>query len=138
MGNNISNNISNIKNNNLPQLQRNDQKEIKSDDQFKNLLENKLNLKNVEKKLPIQSDLIFSKHAVERIRDRGISMQAEQVRKLEKAVDAASEKGSREALILMDDTAFIVSISNKTVITALDKESSKGNIFTNIDSTIMI
>jgi len=37
------------------------------------------------------------------------------------AVEKAKQKGVRESLILMKDMAFVVSIKNKTVITAMDE-----------------
>jgi flagellar operon protein len=82
--------------------------------------------------------LKFSSHALSRIRDRGIPMGNELMDKLEKAVNAAAEKGSRESLILSKDAAFIVSVKNKTVITVVDRNQTAGNVFTNIDSTVVI
>jgi flagellar operon protein len=82
--------------------------------------------------------LKFSAHALNRIRDRSISMDQALRDKLEKAVDTASQKGSKESLILSDNAAFIVSVKNKTVITALDRSQMNGNVFTNIDSTVVI
>jgi flagellar operon protein len=58
--------------------------------------------------------------------------------KLKEAVEKVGLKGSRESLILTDKAAFVVSVKNSTVITAVDRESLKENVFTNIDSTVMI
>ena len=38
----------------------------------------------------------------------------------------------------MDDSAFIMSVKNKTIVTAMDKSTLKENLFTNIDSTIIV
>jgi flagellar operon protein len=57
--------------------------------------------------------------------------------KLEKAVAGAASKGSRDSLILMKNLAFIVNIPNRTVITAMDGENMKENVFTNIDSAVI-
>ncbi|HEY8278956.1 MAG TPA: TIGR02530 family flagellar biosynthesis protein [Bdellovibrionota bacterium] len=84
------------------------------------------------------SALKFSSHALNRIKDRSISMGSELMSKLEKAVDTAAQKGSKESLILSNDAAFIVSVKNKTVITVLDRNQMNGNVFTNIDSTVVI
>lgn len=84
------------------------------------------------------SGLKFSNHAVERMRSRGVNFNAEQIKKLEGAVKKASEKGSRDSLVLMNDTALIVSVKNRTVVTVVDKASLKDNVFTNIDSTIVV
>lgn len=89
-------------------------------------------------KTPEPGQLKFSSHALSRIRDRGIPMGNELMDKLEKAVNAAAEKGSRESLILSKDAAFIVSVKNKTVITVVDRNQTAGNVFTNIDSTVVI
>jgi flagellar operon protein len=84
------------------------------------------------------ASLKFSAHALNRIKDRSISMSDELKGKLEKAVDTAAQKGSKESLILSNDAAFIVSVKNKTVITVLDRNQMSGNVFTNIDSTVVI
>lgn len=85
-----------------------------------------------------KSDLKFSSHAMNRIRERSISMNKEQLAKLEKAVDTAAEKGAKESLVLTPEAAFIVSVKNKTVITVLDRNAMVGNVFTNIDSTVVV
>jgi flagellar operon protein len=58
--------------------------------------------------------------------------------KITAAVGKAREKGSRDSLILMSDLALVVSVRNNTVITAVDGESLKDNVFTNIDSAVII
>lgn len=82
--------------------------------------------------------LSFSKHAIERIQSRQIGMGPEKMQRLEKAFDKAASKGSKNTLVLMDDNAFIMSVKNKTIVTAMDKAGLKENLFTNIDSTIII
>jgi len=82
--------------------------------------------------------LKFSAHALNRIKDRSIAMDQNLRDKLEKAVNTAAEKGSKESLILSNDAAFIVSVKNKTVITVLDRSQMSNNVFTNIDSTVVI
>ena len=82
--------------------------------------------------------LKFSAHAIERMRSRGISMNPETLEKLNGAVDKAEKKGAKETLVLTQDAALIVNIKNRTVITAMDKGALKDNVFTNIDSTVVI
>lgn len=82
--------------------------------------------------------LRFSQHALERMANRGIAFKPEDIVKLNEAVDRAAKKGSRESLVLMGDNAFIVSVKNKTVVTAMDREAMKENVFTNIDSTVIV
>ena len=80
----------------------------------------------------------FSGHALERLQKRNIVLTPETVEKLNLAVQKAEAKGSRESLVLMDNLALIVSIKNHMVITAIDGENIKENVFTNIDSAIII
>src|SRR5690606_9272855 len=82
--------------------------------------------------------LKFSNHAIERIKSRGIQMGPEQLQKLEQAVEKAESKGAKETLVLMGSSALIVNIKNKTVVTALDQNMMKENVFTNIDSTVIL
>jgi flagellar operon protein len=82
-------------------------------------------------------ELKFSAHASSRLKSRGIEVTPEVQQKLEKAVAGAESKGSRDSLIIVKDLAFIVNVPNKTVITAMDGESIKDNVFTNIDSTVI-
>ncbi|AVX20767.1 MULTISPECIES: TIGR02530 family flagellar biosynthesis protein [Carboxydocella] len=82
--------------------------------------------------------LKFSGHALERLglRNSTISERAQQ--KLEDAVAKAAAKGAKEALIWLDNTAYVVSIKNRTVITAVTKEAMKENVFTNIDCAVIM
>jgi flagellar operon protein len=80
----------------------------------------------------------FSNHAIERMRTRGISFTPEDMTRLSDAVGKAAAKGSKDSLILMNDSALIVSVKNNTVVTVMDKNALKENVFTNIDSTIVM
>jgi flagellar operon protein len=82
--------------------------------------------------------LKFSNHAIERMRDRGITLKPEDMVKLNDAVEKAAKKGSKESLMLLGDNALIVSIKNKTIVTAMDKDSMKDKVFSNIDSTMIL
>ncbi len=82
--------------------------------------------------------LKFSNHAIERMQSRGISFDPAQMEKIEQAVQKASAKGSKNSLLLMDDSALIVSVKDKTVVTVLDRQNMKENVFTNIDSTVVL
>jgi len=86
-----------------------------------------------------QKQLKFSKHALARLQNREIRLDETQLDKLYQAVDKAEKKGARESLILFrENLALVVSIKNRTVITAMDGESIKENVFTNIDSAVII
>ncbi len=84
------------------------------------------------------SELKFSKHASQRLDQRGIEMSAEQSERLENGVQMASEKGIKESLVIVDSLAFIVNIPNQTVVTAMEQSESMENIFTNIDGAVII
>ena len=79
----------------------------------------------------------FSKHALQRITSRGITLDGTKIQKLDAALSAASSKGATESLVLMDELALIVSVKNRTVITAMASRETKGNVFTSIDSTVI-
>lgn len=79
-----------------------------------------------------------SAHAAQRLRSRNITLGQKDMEKITQAVDKARDKGARESLILYGDVVLIASIQNRTVITAMDRESSRENVFTNIDSAVLI
>lgn len=91
-----------------------------------------------DKQLVKSQELKFSKHAQERLSLRNIKLNQEAIAKLNNAVDRAADKGAKESLILMNDLAFVVSVKNKTVITAINGDSIKENVFTNIDSAVIV
>ena len=82
----------------------------------------------------------FSQHALQRLQERNIKLGQAELAKLGNAIDKASQKGAKESVVFMNNNnlALVVSVKNKTVITAMDGASIKENIFTNIDSAIMI
>ena len=81
----------------------------------------------------------FSGHAIKRLESRNIDVsENDRLERLNKGVELAAEKGSEESLILVDSTAFIVSIKNNRVITTVTADDLKGNVFTNIDSTVIV
>ena len=85
------------------------------------------------------SGVKFSLHALQRLNSRKIQLDSNQLNKLSQAVEKAAQKGANESLILMNDSlAFVVSVKNKTVITAMDGATIKDNVFTNIDSAVII
>ncbi len=83
------------------------------------------------------TDLQFSKHALERVQRRGIELDPATLSRLSAGVGRAASKGSRDSLVLVDGTAFVVSVSNRTVITAVGSQQMKDNVFTNIDSAVI-
>lgn len=87
----------------------------------------------------LQSQMVrFSHHAEERLQQRGIEFKPEQLAKIQSAIDKAAAKGAKDSLMLINDTALIVNIKNRTVVTAVDGASMKDNLFTQIDSAVII
>lgn len=84
------------------------------------------------------SSLKFSNHAVERMTSRGVFFNQAELSQISEAVKRAAAKGSKDSLILTDKAALIVSVKNNTVVTVMDKAALKENVFTNIDSTIVM
>ena len=109
------------------QIQHNKKKDSKKNS-FKDLLKNKLNKDNLN----------FSKHAQKRINARDMKVEDKELTKLKEGVAKAKEKGGQESLIMVDDNAYIVSIDNETVITAMGEDDIKDNVFTNIDSAVIM
>jgi flagellar operon protein len=83
----------------------------------------------------LQEQLVhFSHHAESRLEQRGIQLQPEQLAKIGSAIDQAAAKGAKDALMLMGSVA----LPNRIVVTALDGNSMKDNVFTKIDSAVVI
>ncbi len=79
----------------------------------------------------------LSAHAQQRLRQADLDLGGEAADRLRNAVERAEKKGARESLILLDDLAFVVSVKNKTVITAVEGGRARENVFTNIDSVVI-
>lgn len=92
----------------------------------------------VLEKSSLNGQLQFSKHAQQRLTARNISLAPQQLTTLSNAVEKAAQKGAKESLVLMNDLAFIVSVKNRTVVTAVDGNKLRDNVFTNIDSAVII
>ncbi|MGN1086427.1 MAG: TIGR02530 family flagellar biosynthesis protein, partial [Porcipelethomonas sp.] len=73
-----------------------------------------------------------------RVMERNIDLSDENIERLNEGVKLAGEKGLDDTLILLDNAAFIVSVRNNTVITTVNKDEMTGNVFTNIDGTVVI
>lgn len=80
----------------------------------------------------------FSSHAQKRIEERKISIDDAEMAKLQRGIDKLKEKGGRESVVVVNDNAYVVSVKNNTVVTIIDESSLKENVFTNIDSMIML
>lgn len=83
------------------------------------------------------TDVRFSKHALQRVERRGIELDPSTLARLDAGVTLAAGKGARESLVLVDGTAFVVAVPNRTVVTAVDHEHMREQVFTNIDSAVI-
>ncbi|MGN0665182.1 MAG: TIGR02530 family flagellar biosynthesis protein [Huintestinicola sp.] len=89
--------------------------------------------------LEVMTGINFSRHAVDRINERNIDVYSDdRLTRLTKGVELAESKGSDDTLVIVDSTAFVVSVKNNKVITAVNAQDLQGNVFTNIDSTVII
>ncbi|MGN7174932.1 flagellar protein [Paenibacillus sp. FSL R5-0490] len=82
--------------------------------------------------------LIVSKHAEQRMNQRGIEITSERWHQIENKMREAKKLGVNESLVLLKDAALVVSAKNNTVITAMDRQEAGTQIFTNINGTIIL
>lgn len=82
--------------------------------------------------------LKISGHAQTRLDSREIKLDSEAWERVMQGVDKAAAKGAKESLVMVDDVALIVSVKNRTVITAVEQSQLKENVFTNIDSAVIV
>jgi len=85
-----------------------------------------------------EEPLRFSSHAKQRLQSRQIELTEQDRAELTRAVDMAGQKGAKESLILIDDLSLIVSIRNRVVITAMERGQDNANVFTQIDSAVVL
>lgn len=90
-------------------------------------------LENVKNK---DDGFTVSKHAALRMKE--INFTQDDMKQIEKGFDIAKDKNSKNAVMLYKDVALIASIENKTIITAVEKDRAKDNVFTNIDSVVIL
>ena len=93
--------------------------------------------KVLDEKLPGQP-VRLSQHALERLKSRGITLSETDMKNLAGAVDSVAQKGGKDSLIMMGNAALVVSVKNRTVVTAMDRQGMQGNVFTNIDSAVVL
>jgi flagellar operon protein len=100
--------------------------------EFGNLLKGKL-----EKSIS-DNNISLSTHAAKRISERNLVMDNKEITKLNNALKKLEAKGGQESLVITEKAAYIVDVPNKKVVTAMDRESLLDNVFTKIDSTVMV
>ncbi len=92
----------------------------------------------LNQKVAEQSKLKFSAHAVKRMDQRDMHPSQIELERLNHGFEMARAKGAQSSLILVDEMAYVVSVKNETVITALDRDAAQGNVFSNIDSVAIV
>lgn len=80
----------------------------------------------------------LSRHAQERLEARGLRLDAADLARLGEAVDRAAARGARDSLVIDGGRTFVVNVPSRTVVTAMYADQTKGNVFTNIDSAVVL
>ncbi|NRY60019.1 flagellar biosynthesis protein [Clostridium beijerinckii] len=78
----------------------------------------------------------ISKHAASRLNE--INFTKEDMEQIQKGFKIAQDKNSKNTVMLYKDIALIASVENKILITAVEKDRAKDNIFTNVDSVVIL
>lgn len=91
-----------------------------------------------EEILKEKSELKFSAHAQKRLQSRNIELSENDIEKLKNGIQKIREKGGNDSVILADNRAYVVSVKNNTVVTVMEGKDLKENIFTNIDSMMIV
>ena len=83
-----------------------------------------------------ETGFTLSKHAAKRLDE--INFTEEDMKQIEKGFEIAKDRNSKNTVMLYKDVAIIASVENKTLITAVEKDRAKDNIFTNVDSVVIL
>ena len=79
---------------------------------------------------------VLSKHAAERLKE--INFNDEDMKAIGEGFNMAEDKGSKNSVMIYKNVALIASIENRTLITAVEKERAESNVFTNVDSVVIL
>lgn len=94
--------------------------------------------KILEKESGKEQRVQFSKHASQRVQERGIVVNNNMLDSLNTAVEKARQKGAKDVVVIGEKGAFIVNVPNNIVVTTMTENEMKENIFTNIDSAVLM
>jgi flagellar operon protein len=109
--------------------------------EFKSLLDSTLEQSEGSESSQAQQlpkGLSLSTHAMKRLQERNMSIDKEEFQKLQTAIDRLKIKGGQDSLVITGKGAYIVDVPKNTIVTAIDKDSIGENVFTKIDSTILM
>ena len=100
--------------------------------EFKNLLKEEVGKSNQDQ------GIALSLHAAKRLKERNMNVDSNEFLKLKEAMTKLKGKGGRDSLVITEKGAYIVDVGNNKIVTAMDKESMSENVFTKIDSTLIM
>ena len=80
----------------------------------------------------------LSAHARDRLAARGIELTQVDLDQIDRAMGILAEKGGRESLLVSEKAALVVSVENRTVITAIAPDELRDHAFTQIDSAMLL
>jgi flagellar operon protein len=103
-----------------------------SGDEFKALLKDQVDQTKKE------HGINLSTHAAKRLHERNLAMDSDEFFKLKDAMVKLKDKGGQDSLVITDKAAYIVDVPNNKIVTAIDKGSILDNVFTKIDSTVIV
>lgn len=99
---------------------------------------NKLLREQLTPKAPAEHGIKLSTHAAKRLQERNLNMDNDEYFKLKGAIDKLKTKGGQDSLVITPKAAYIVDVNNNTIVTAIDKDNMAENVFTKIDSTLVL
>ena len=106
--------------------------------EFKSLLDNNLEQSEQSQISESPKGLHLSTHAMRRLQERNLSIDKEEYSKILSAIDKLKLKGGQDSLVITSKAAYIIDVPKNTIVTAIDKDSIGDNVFTKIDSTILM
>ena len=106
--------------------------------EFKELLDNNLEKSEQSPLSEAPKGLHLSTHAMRRLQERNLSIDKDEFAKIQSAVDKLKLKGGQDSLVITSNAAYIIDVPKNTIVTAIDKDSIGENVFTKIDSTILM
>ena len=110
-------------------------KPTKNNDEFSKLLQD---LKGTPKTNDPNYGIKVSGHAQKRIKERNLAVDGNEFFKIREAIDKLKTKGGKDSLLVTKNAAYIIDVQRDKIVTALDKSKMAENVFTNIDSTLIV
>jgi flagellar operon protein len=80
----------------------------------------------------------LSTHAQATLQAEGIELTPMDLDRIGKGIDQLADEGGREGLLVGEKAAFVVSVPNRTITSAVARDEVRDNVFTQIDSALLI